>query len=96
MTLKPRIAISCSTDSGFDARILSRLAVADQGSGLLFEPGDAAELAGHLDRPLGDPDLRKRLQLDSRERFERLFSWDAVFEKFYRPLLTKRRVEVPR
>jgi glycosyltransferase involved in cell wall biosynthesis len=51
--------------------------VADGGSALLVEPGDAGALAGTLARLLGDPDLRRRLGAGARRRFEERFSASA-------------------
>ena len=51
--------------------------VADGGSALLVEPGDAGALAGALTRLLGDPDLRRRLAAGARRRFEERFSAGA-------------------
>jgi glycosyltransferase involved in cell wall biosynthesis len=51
--------------------------VANGGSALLVEPGDAGALAGALARLLGDPDLRRRLAAGARRRFEERFSASA-------------------
>ena len=48
--------------------------VNDGDSALLVEPGDAVALAGALARLLGDPDLRRRLAVGARRRFEERFS----------------------
>jgi glycosyltransferase involved in cell wall biosynthesis len=65
--------------------------VADGATGLLFEPGDAGDLAEKLEALLDDEALRQRMGLAGRRRFEREFAWPVVIEKYYRPLFQKKR-----
>lgn len=53
-------------------------AVADEESGLLVPPGDAAALAAALKRLIDDPDLRRRLGAQGRARIEREFSVETM------------------
>jgi glycosyltransferase involved in cell wall biosynthesis len=64
--------------------------VADGATGLLCHPGDAGDLARKLAVLLDDFELRRRMGLAGRRRFEEEFAWDVVIEKHYRPLLVKR------
>jgi glycosyltransferase involved in cell wall biosynthesis len=64
--------------------------VTDGLTGLLFEPGDANDLARKLATLLDDPPLRRRMGLAGRQRFEDDFRWDVVIERYYRPLLGRR------
>jgi len=68
--------------------------VSDGTTGLLFEPGDAADLASKIARLLDDPPLRKQMGLAGHRRFEDEFTWQTVVERYYRPLLA-RRVSTP-
>jgi glycosyltransferase involved in cell wall biosynthesis len=63
--------------------------VADGATGLLCEPGNSADLAAKIEILLNDPELRRRLGLAGRRRFEQEYSWDVIIERHYRPLLTK-------
>jgi glycosyltransferase involved in cell wall biosynthesis len=63
--------------------------VADGATGLLCQPGDADDLARKLAVLLDDAELRQRMGLAGRRRFEEEFAWDVVIEKYYRPLLVK-------
>jgi glycosyltransferase involved in cell wall biosynthesis len=63
--------------------------VADGATGLLFEPGDARDLAAKIETLLDAPDLRTRLGLAGRRRFEEHYSWDVIIERHYRPLLSR-------
>jgi glycosyltransferase involved in cell wall biosynthesis len=65
--------------------------VADGATGLLCKPGDADDLASKLEVLLDDGELRQRMGLAGRRRFEREFAWDVVIEKHYRPLFQKKR-----
>ncbi|REJ69535.1 MAG: glycosyltransferase [Planctomycetota bacterium] len=58
-------------------------------NGLLFEPGDADDLARQIVRLLDDPDERRRMGLAGRRRFETEFTWPVVIEDQYRPLLSR-------
>jgi len=64
--------------------------VSDGITGLLFEPGDAADLARKIARLLDDPALRRQMGLAGRRRFEDEFTWQTVIERYYRPLLARR------
>jgi glycosyltransferase involved in cell wall biosynthesis len=64
--------------------------VSDGLTGLLFEPGDPADLARQIARLLDDPGLRRRMGLAGRKRFEEEFTWETVIERYWRPLLTSR------
>jgi glycosyltransferase involved in cell wall biosynthesis len=55
-------------------------------TGLLFEPGDAKDLARKIEVLLDDPELRHQMGLAGRRRFEEDFTWDVVIERYYRPL----------
>ncbi|MGE0605924.1 MAG: glycosyltransferase [Pirellulales bacterium] len=65
------------------------------GAGLLFEPGDAADLAGKIEYLLDAPDLRRQMGNLGRQRFETHFAWDAIIEREYRPLLKHRTSRTP-
>lgn len=56
-------------------------------TGLLFAPGDAAELAGCLARLLEDAPLRHRLGAAGRQRAAR-FDWAEIIHRDYLPLLS--------
>ena len=64
--------------------------VSDGATGLLFEPGNAQDLAAKIEILLDDPQLRQRMGAAGRRRFEEEFTWDVVIERHYRPLLEKR------
>jgi glycosyltransferase involved in cell wall biosynthesis len=61
-------------------------------TGLLFDPGDASDLACKIKTLLDDPGLRRRMGLAARGRFERDFTWEAVISRYWRPLLQPREV----
>jgi len=63
--------------------------VADGATGLLFEPGDAGDLARKIETLLDDQGLRERMGRAARRRFEEHYAWDVIVEKHYRPLLTR-------
>jgi glycosyltransferase involved in cell wall biosynthesis len=65
--------------------------VADGATGLLCQPGDPDDLARKLAMLLDDAEMRKRMGLAGRKRFEEEFTWDTVIEKHYRPLFQKKR-----
>jgi glycosyltransferase involved in cell wall biosynthesis len=65
--------------------------VADGATGLLFEPGDADDLACKIETLLNDAEMCKCLGQAGRRRFEEHYSWDVIIERHYRPLLTPRR-----
>jgi glycosyltransferase involved in cell wall biosynthesis len=64
--------------------------VSDGVTGLLFEPGDAADMARQIARLLDDPALRKQMGLAGRRRFEADFTWPTVIERHWQPLLKTR------
>ncbi|WP_020471400.1 glycosyltransferase family 4 protein [Zavarzinella formosa] len=64
--------------------------VPDGSSGILFEPGNVADLIAKLAMLLDDPELRKRLGLSGRRRFEEHYAWPMIIHKHYRPLLRAR------
>ncbi|MFI5461574.1 MAG: glycosyltransferase, partial [Isosphaerales bacterium] len=66
--------------------------VADGVNGLLFEPGDAVDLARQIARLLDDPALRRQMGLAGRKRFEEDFTWDIVIERYWRPILAQPRI----
>jgi glycosyltransferase involved in cell wall biosynthesis len=61
--------------------------VADGATGLLCEPGDAADLAAKIAALLDDAGLRQRLGTAGRLRFEECYAWEVIVERHYRPLL---------
>ena len=63
--------------------------VSDGLTGLLFEPGDPADLARQIARLLDDSDLRRRMGLEGRRRFEEEFTWQGVIDRHWRPLLAR-------
>jgi glycosyltransferase involved in cell wall biosynthesis len=63
--------------------------VTDGLTGLLCEPGNVDDLARKLAILLDDAELRKRMGLAGRQRFEADFTWDTVIERYYRPLLCR-------
>jgi glycosyltransferase involved in cell wall biosynthesis len=65
--------------------------VADGATGLLCEPGDDADLARKLETLLNDAELRGRMGLAGRSRFEEEFAWPVVIDRHYRPLFCSRR-----
>ena len=64
--------------------------VSDGLTGLLFEPGNAFDLAEKIGRLLDEPRLRKEMGLAGRRRFEEDFMWPDVIERYWRPLLPNR------
>lgn len=60
--------------------------VEDQVTGLLFEPGNAADLASKINHLLSQPELRHQMGLAGRREFERRFTWDVIIPQ-YEPLL---------
>jgi glycosyltransferase involved in cell wall biosynthesis len=61
--------------------------VLDGATGLLCEPGDADDLGRKIALLLDDPELRRRLGLAGRRRFEEEYAWPVIIERHYRPLL---------
>src|ERR1700679_3737840 len=65
--------------------------VTDGVTGLLFEPGDPADLARKITRLLDDTELRFRMGLAGRKRFEDDFVWEDIIERYFRRLLARQR-----
>lgn len=61
--------------------------VSDGETGLLFEPGNADDLATKLETLLDDAPLRHKLGQAGREEFEGRFLWPEVIRQQYTPLL---------
>lgn len=61
--------------------------VTDGLTGLLFEPGNVADLAAKIELLLDDPPRRVKMGQAGRERFEAEFTWETVIERHYRRLL---------
>jgi glycosyltransferase involved in cell wall biosynthesis len=61
--------------------------VHDGVTGLLFEPGNPADLASKIATLLDDSALRERMGLAGRRRFEEHYSWDVIIQRHYVPLL---------
>ncbi len=64
--------------------------VSDGLTGLLFEPGNAFDLAEKIGRLLDEPHLRSQMGLAGRRRFEEDFMWPDVIKRYWRPLLPRR------
>lgn len=60
--------------------------VIDGATGLLFEPGDASDLARQISVLLDHPELRQQFGKAGRKRFEEHHTWDAIIARHYRPL----------
>jgi glycosyltransferase involved in cell wall biosynthesis len=60
--------------------------IEDEVTGLLFEPGNAADLTEKLSRLFDDPDCRARLGRAGRLKFDHCFTWDAIIRRHYVPL----------
>ncbi|MEX2121002.1 MAG: glycosyltransferase [Pirellulales bacterium] len=69
--------------------------VCDGATGLLFEPGNADDLAAKIETLLDDAALGEQMGLAGRKKFENEFLWPDVIERQYRPLLTRRASEGP-
>ncbi len=65
--------------------------VCDEGTGLMFEPGNVHDLADKISRLLDDAPLRERLGHAGRKRFEDHYTWNVIIERHYRRLLQPRR-----
>jgi glycogen synthase len=52
--------------------------VGGTGSALLFEPGNAEQLADRIDQLLGDPALAARMRAAGVELLEATYTWDAI------------------
>jgi glycosyltransferase involved in cell wall biosynthesis len=55
-------------------------------TGLMYAPGDVEEAASHVLRLIADPELAKRMGAAARERYERLFSIEAMVGRTERVL----------
>jgi glycosyltransferase involved in cell wall biosynthesis len=62
--------------------------VTDGVTGLLCEPSDPDDLARKITLLLDDSDLRRRMGLAGRKRFDEDFRWEDVIERNFRPLLS--------
>ena len=60
--------------------------VTDGVTGLLFEPGNAADLAACLERLMSNPEYAVSLGVAGRERFLAEHTWDHVIASKYRPM----------
>lgn len=60
--------------------------VSDGATGLLFDPGNAGDLATKLEQLLDDPVLRQRMGQAGRHKFESEFCWRAVIDNHYHNL----------
>jgi glycosyltransferase involved in cell wall biosynthesis len=61
--------------------------ITDGMTGLLFEAGNAGDLAQKIEILLNHHTLREQMGTAGRERFERYFRWDVIIDRDYRPLL---------
>lgn len=55
-------------------------------TGLLHEPGDVDGLVAALGQLLSDDELRHRMGLEGRKKFESEFTWDVILDRHYNPL----------
>jgi glycosyltransferase involved in cell wall biosynthesis len=58
-------------------------------TGLLFERGDAEELAAALARLLDDAALRTRMGEAGRARVEAMYTWPRIIEQHYPAILAR-------
>jgi glycosyltransferase involved in cell wall biosynthesis len=72
------------------SRLGGLLFTVSDGAGLLFEPGNAGDLAAKIESLLDSPELRQQMGLLGRKRFEEQYTWEAVIEKHYAGLLRRR------
>lgn len=61
--------------------------VSDGGSGLLFEPGNATELAERIECLIDDSELAQRMGSEGRRRFEQEFLWEGIIQRHYEPVI---------
>ena len=59
----------------------TREIVADQQTGLLFDPGNTSQLVTHLETLMNDPALRKSMGAAGRKRFEKHFTMEQTCEQ---------------
>jgi glycosyltransferase involved in cell wall biosynthesis len=64
--------------------------VSDGLTGLLFEPGNAFDLAEKIGLLLDEPRLRNEMGMVGRRRFEADFMWPDVIKRYWRPLFLRR------
>ncbi len=64
--------------------------IEDGVTGLLFEGGNADDLATKIEHLLDNPELREQMGLAGRKQFDERFHWDSVIERDYRPILKPR------
>ena len=69
--------------------------VRDGLTGLLCEPGNAADLAQKLEILLDNPELKQQMGIAGRRVFDEEFTWEKVIDKHYRPLFAARRAREP-
>lgn len=97
----PNVLLECL--AGGLAVVASRVGtvpeVVDHGeSGLLFRPGDPADLSRHLSVLAADPALRRRLGAAGRRRIESRFNWESsarLVEGVYREFASVRATALP-
>jgi len=56
-------------------------------TGLLFEPGNAADLAARLETLLDDPERARAMGVAGRRRFDEHFTWESIIRRHYLPIL---------
>jgi glycosyltransferase involved in cell wall biosynthesis len=57
--------------------------VMDESTGLLFEPGNATDLAAKIDRLAGNPSLQQRLGQQARQFMEERYGADQHYQQFF-------------
>jgi glycosyltransferase involved in cell wall biosynthesis len=62
------------------------ITIRDGETGLLFDPGNALDLAEKLSMLLDSRTLRIQMGRNGRERVASDFSWDRIMEKYYQGL----------
>jgi glycosyltransferase involved in cell wall biosynthesis len=62
--------------------------VCEGATGLLCEPGNPHDLARQIEILLDSQELRLRLGLAGRQRFEEHYSWEVIIERHYKPILS--------
>lgn len=60
--------------------------VTDGATGLLFDAGSSSDLARKIATLLDQPELRERMGVAGRQRFEESFTWDSIVKSHYLPL----------
>lgn len=64
-----------------------QFSVGDGATGLLFEPGNVADLVQKLETLLDNPEMRKRMGMAGRQRFEADYTWNVIISRYYVSLL---------